>query len=123
MTSSTVKSVAQRADERNRVHDLAELTCLSIPLKRNRPARLQADRPELFGRHRRSLNRLFLLLLIPLGFFWPGWLFWGGLMCVIGFRHPPVLREDTSLGARQRVIGILTAAVLALTFIPAPFIF
>lgn len=77
----------------------------------------------LFGGRRKSLGRLFLLLLIPLGFFWPGWLFWGGLMCVIGFRHPPVLREDIPLGARQKVIGLLAAVVLTLTFLPAPFIF
>ena len=71
---------------------------------------------------RRGRKGLTSLLLFPLGFFWPGWLFWGGLMCILGFRHPPVVSEATPLGRRQKVLGLLAAAVLALTFTPVPFI-
>ena len=76
----------------------------------------------LLRRGRKGLTSLLLFLLIPLGFFWPGWLFWGGLMCILGFRHPPVVSEDRPLGRRQKVLGLLAAAVLALTFTPVPFI-
>lgn len=76
-----------------------------------------------FNRHQKALSRLFLFLLVPLGFFWPGWLFWGGLMCFIGFSHPPVVIEERPLSLRQKVLGLLAVAVLVLTFTPAPFIF
>ena len=76
----------------------------------------------LLRRGRAGFTRLLLFLLIPLGFFWPGWLFWGGLMCILGFRHPPVVSEAIPLGRRQKILGLLAAAVLALTFTPVPFI-
>jgi membrane-associated protease RseP (regulator of RpoE activity) len=76
----------------------------------------------LFGRRQRMVARLLLLLFVPLGFLWPGWLFWGALMCFIGFGHPPLLDEERPLGGRQRALACLALAVLVLTFTPAPFI-
>jgi len=76
----------------------------------------------LFGRRQRAAARLLLFLFIPLGFVWPGWLFWGALMCFIGLGHPPLLDEAAPLGRRQKILGWIAAAILVLTFTPAPFI-
>jgi membrane-associated protease RseP (regulator of RpoE activity) len=75
----------------------------------------------LFGRRHRGIATLFLILLIPLSILWPGWLFWGALMCLIGFRHPPVFREGRPLARRQKLLALLALLVLVLTFTPAPF--
>ena len=40
---------------------------------------------------------------------------------MIGLRHPPVLAERSLLGARERILGLIAAALLALTLAPAPF--
>lgn len=74
------------------------------------------------GGRRKNLSRTLFLSLVPLGFFWPGWFLWGGLLAFMGFRHPPVLVEDQSLERRERLIGLTAAAVLVLTFMPVPFI-
>ncbi len=75
----------------------------------------------LVGPRHRAMAKGALLLLIPLGFLWPGWFLWGALMCWIGLRHPPVVVEERPLTVRQRVTGFLAAAVFVLTFTPAPF--
>jgi membrane-associated protease RseP (regulator of RpoE activity) len=75
----------------------------------------------LFGRRQRTAARILLFLFIPLGFLWPGWLFWGALMCFVGFGHPPVLNENRPLDRRQKILAWCAAAVLLLTFTPAPF--
>jgi membrane-associated protease RseP (regulator of RpoE activity) len=75
----------------------------------------------LFGRRHRKIAIIPLLLLIPLSILWPGWLFWGALMCLIGFRHPPVFHEGRPLARRQKLLALAALAVLVLTFTPAPF--
>ena len=76
----------------------------------------------LFGRFHRRASMFLILCLLPLGIFWPGWIFWGGLMCLIGFRHPPVVFEDRPLSRRQKIIGAAALIVFILTFMPAPFL-
>ena len=77
----------------------------------------------LFGRRQAAFARALLLVFIPLGFAWPGWFFWGALMCFIGYRHPPVLREEIPLNGRRKALGFLAAVVLVLTFMPVPVMF
>jgi membrane-associated protease RseP (regulator of RpoE activity) len=74
----------------------------------------------LFGRRQVAFARALLLVFIPLGFFWPGWFFWGALMCFIGYRHPPVLREEIPLDGKRKALGFVAAAILVLTFMPVP---
>ena len=68
----------------------------------------------------RSLSRLTVVLLVPMGIFlWPGWLVWALLLTVSGMRHPNVPRwPDLSPG--RRVLGLVALALLILTFIPDP---
>jgi hypothetical protein len=60
-------------------------------------------------------------MLAPLGFLWWGWFLWGGVLLLLGLRHPPVLAEDSPLGTRERVLGVIAAMLLVLTLAPAPF--
>jgi len=76
----------------------------------------------LAGRRQEGISRVAVLALAPLGFLWWGWFLWGGMLLLMGLRHPPVLAEASPLGARERVLGGLGAALLVLTFSPTPFL-
>lgn len=73
------------------------------------------------GRRQEAISRAVVVALAPLGFLWWGWFLWGGMLLFMGLRHPPVLVESLPLGRRERVLGGLGAALLALTLAPAPF--
>ena len=60
-----------------------------------------------------------LLVLGVLG--WEGWLFWGLLLWIMGFRHPPPVEWWVPLDRRRKIIGWATMGVFILTFIPVPF--
>jgi membrane-associated protease RseP (regulator of RpoE activity) len=75
----------------------------------------------LAGRRQEGISRAVVLLLAPLGFLWWGWFLWGGVLLLMGLRHPPVLAEDSPMGRREMVFGLIAAALLALTLAPAPF--
>lgn len=77
----------------------------------------------------RLLSRGFLLGLLVAGLFglrypeiiWPGWLFWGGLLLLIGVRHPAVLDPGPSLDRRRIWVAALGLLVFVLCFTPVPF--
>jgi membrane-associated protease RseP (regulator of RpoE activity) len=75
----------------------------------------------LAGRRQEGISRAVLLVLAPLGFLWWGWFLWGGVLLLLGPRHPPVLAEGSPLGVREAVLGAIALALLALTLAPAPF--
>lgn len=77
----------------------------------------------LFGRRYIWLSRLALVTIFALGVMrlWDGWLIWGLLLLVLGVHHPSPLDPDTPLDLKRKVIAWLTLAILAVTFIPAPF--
>jgi hypothetical protein len=52
---------------------------------------------------------------------WPGWLLWGLLLAIMGFRHPPLADGSVPLDYRRKIIGWLAVAIFILTFIPVPF--
>lgn len=67
------------------------------------------------------LAKLFFLLLLPLGYFWTGWLFWAFLITLFGFRHPPLIDESILLEKKHRIMGYLSIVIFVVTFIPIPF--
>jgi membrane-associated protease RseP (regulator of RpoE activity) len=77
----------------------------------------------LAGRRQEGISRAVVLLLAPLGFLWWGWFLWGGMLLLMGLRHPPVLSEQAPLGGREKLLGALAAMLLALTLAPAAFVF
>jgi len=75
----------------------------------------------LAGRRQEGISRAAVLALAPLGFLWWGWFLWGGVLLLMGLRHPPVLEEESPIGAREKVLGAIAAMLFALTLAPAPF--
>ena len=75
----------------------------------------------LAGRRQEGISRAVVLVLAPLGFLWWGWFLWGGVLLLMGPRHPPVLEEESPLGMREGVLGVVAAVLLVLTLAPAPF--
>lgn len=75
----------------------------------------------LFRTRYNILAKLFFLLLLPLGYFWTGWLFWAFLITLFGFRHPPLIDESILLEKKHRIMGYLSIVIFVITFIPIPF--
>ncbi|GAC1337784.1 MAG: site-2 protease family protein [Myxococcales bacterium] len=79
----------------------------------------------LFGaspRLHRLLGPPLSALLLGLGLFTPftGWAFWGLLMGLWLSRHPPLSAPEPALSPARRAVLLLSAAVFALSFCPAP---
>jgi membrane-associated protease RseP (regulator of RpoE activity) len=80
------------------------------------------------GKHR-LLSRAFMWMLLIAGLLgvrypqtiWPGWLFWGGVLLLIGMRHPAVVDPGLPLDSRRRWIALIGLIVFILCFTPAPF--
>lgn len=76
----------------------------------------------LLGERQNKITKYVFLALLALGIFgWPGWLLWGLLLFIMGFRHPPPMDWGVPLDRKRKVIGWLTVGVFILTFIPVPF--
>lgn len=73
------------------------------------------------GFHKRA-TLVVAIALVPLAYFWPGWILWAILMLAIGFRHPPLLDRYEPLDAKRRMWAAVGLAVFVLSFMPAPFI-
>ena len=68
----------------------------------------------------RWVSRVTVVLLVLLTAFWLGWLLWGVLLMATGTRHPQVPPEP-ELDPQRRRLAVFALAMLALTFVPAPF--
>lgn len=69
----------------------------------------------------RSISRLTIVVLIPLGFFfWIVWLLWAIVLGIIGMRHP-IVQDETDIGSGRRMLAMLALIMLILTFTPGPF--
>jgi hypothetical protein len=67
--------------------------------------------------------RVFVLLLLPLGWFWWGWWLWGGGALLVNrgrLAHPPVLLPDVPLDPKRRLVARLAVVVFLLLFVPIP---
>ncbi|MEA2064428.1 MAG: site-2 protease family protein [Gemmatimonadota bacterium] len=72
-------------------------------------------------RHNRLATALFLVMLV-LGWFWPGWLFWAFLILVfVQVKHPPIIDEQIGLDTGRKLIGLACFVIFILTFMPMPF--
>lgn len=77
----------------------------------------------------RAFSRAFLWILLAAGLvgvrypetIWPGWLFWGGILLLIGMRHPAVLDPGQPLDGNRRWVAVLGLVVFLLCFTPVPF--
>lgn len=75
-----------------------------------------------FTRKSVLISRLFVLILIILGFLsWEGWFIWAFLLILIGTKHPPVLDKFEKITPVRKFLGLFSLIVFILTFIPTPF--
>jgi hypothetical protein len=56
-----------------------------------------------------------------LGFWWPGWWFFGILVFLFGVNHPPTLNDSVKLPLHVRIMGFVSLGIFIICFIPAPF--
>lgn len=74
----------------------------------------------LAGDRHRLLSRLFVLALLPIGYFyWEGWLVWAVLLLLFGMRHPSIY-DPTPMDEGRRRLAWLALAVFLLCFTVAP---
>ncbi len=77
----------------------------------------------LWGRRQRYAGIFFLLLLVPLGFLWWGWWFWGGVAFLINrgrLSHPSVVMNEIPPSRFRRLVGVGAIVMFLLTFAPVP---
>lgn len=72
------------------------------------------------GKKAETLGKIVLLVLIFLGFMWPGWFFWSILLIVLGFKHPPPINDCIPLDNRRKLLAGIILIIFLLTFIPVP---
>jgi membrane-associated protease RseP (regulator of RpoE activity) len=72
------------------------------------------------GRRHKLLSRIFVLALLPLGYFYsPSWWIWAALLFFFALRHP-VIYDDTKLDTTRVGLGLAALAIFLLTFMLAP---
>ena len=72
------------------------------------------------GRRHKLLSRIFVLALVPLGYFYsPSWWVWAVLLFFFGLRHP-VIYDATKLDRTRMALGLAALAIFLLTFTLAP---
>ncbi len=76
----------------------------------------------LLGEKQNQISKFVFVGLLILGVLgWQGWLFWGVILFIMGFRHPSLTEWWVPLDWKRKFIGWLTVGVFALTFTPVPF--
>jgi membrane-associated protease RseP (regulator of RpoE activity) len=73
-----------------------------------------------FPRRHKLVAIVVCVCLIPLGFFWLGWFFWGVVLLILGRRHPSIY-DAAELGAGRRKLAWIALVVFLLCFTYAPF--
>jgi membrane-associated protease RseP (regulator of RpoE activity) len=73
----------------------------------------------LFGERHRTLSKITLAVLIPLGYFYPAWWVWGVALYWLGRRHPFIF-DGEPIGTSRRWMAGLAAVIFVLSFMPAP---
>ena len=75
----------------------------------------------LLGDKHEVISKLLVGLMFIMGFLlWDGWIIWGVLLIIIGFRHPPIVYSEMPLDPKRKIIGWISLAIFILTFTPVP---
>ncbi|PKK83423.1 MAG: hypothetical protein CVT49_08365 [candidate division Zixibacteria bacterium HGW-Zixibacteria-1] len=75
----------------------------------------------LFGRTQHRLSRLFFAMMVALGFWWPGWWFFGVLVFLFGIKHPPTVNDSMKVPRSTRLLGYIAIVIFVISFVPVPF--
>jgi hypothetical protein len=74
----------------------------------------------LFGRAHKWVTWTFIVILLPMGwFYWYGWLIWAVLLFFFARRHPPVY-DHSDIGMGRVQVGVLALVIFLLCFTLAP---
>jgi membrane-associated protease RseP (regulator of RpoE activity) len=72
-----------------------------------------------FPRRHKLVSKLLCVVMLPLGWFWHGWILWGLILLWLGRRHPVIYdTADVSPGRRQ--LAWVALVIFVLCFIYAP---
>ncbi|MBI5343669.1 MAG: site-2 protease family protein [Deltaproteobacteria bacterium] len=74
----------------------------------------------LFGGAYMKVSRAVPYLLLPMGFFWGGWVVWAVMLFVLGTAHPPPVHDEIPLSRGRRAIGIFAGVLFLACFTPTP---
>jgi membrane-associated protease RseP (regulator of RpoE activity) len=74
----------------------------------------------LLGKRVSTLLPLILVVLVALGFVWPGWWLWAALVFLLGRLHAEPLDQIPPLDPSRRLIAILGIVIFFLVFTPVP---
>lgn len=78
----------------------------------------------IFGKSHRRLGLVFLGILVAFGimFRFFAYAFFGLLILLVGFKHPPPLDDITPLSFAHKAVAALAMVILVMTFVPQPFV-
>ncbi|MEN8097951.1 MAG: site-2 protease family protein [Chloroflexota bacterium] len=74
----------------------------------------------LLGEKARLLYYPVLIGLVGLGFIWNGWWFWAVMVFFFGQARSKPLDDVSPVDSKRALVGIVTLALLILTFVPIP---
>jgi len=73
----------------------------------------------LAGRWANRISLAAIIMLIPLGYYYPPWWGWAVALYFIGRRHPQI-HDESPLNSRRRLFALLALVIFALCFMVAP---
>jgi membrane-associated protease RseP (regulator of RpoE activity) len=74
-----------------------------------------------FPRKHRAISKALCALLLPLGWFWMGWLLWALVLFWLGRRHPAIY-DDTEMPPGRRKLAWVALAIFVLCFTWEPIV-
>jgi membrane-associated protease RseP (regulator of RpoE activity) len=77
----------------------------------------------LVGEKHTAFSKLLIGVMFMMGLLlWEGWIIWGVLLLVLGFKHPPIIYSALPLDPKRKIIGWISLAIFVLTFTPVPIV-
>jgi membrane-associated protease RseP (regulator of RpoE activity) len=74
----------------------------------------------LIGRRARQVLPFVIVLLVVLGFFWPGWFLYAAIIYFMGRIHAEPLDQITEVDPKRKALAILVLVIFVLIFTPVP---
>jgi Zn-dependent protease len=74
----------------------------------------------LLGNRTKYLSYGVAAFLVVLSLYFTAWIIFAMLVLILGVKHPPPLNDISPLGTKRKIIGVLTFAVLVVSFVPQP---
>ena len=75
----------------------------------------------MIGKKQRLIGRVFLAIMVVLGFWWPGWWLFGAMVFIFGVNHPPTINDSIKLPRHAKLMGYCALIIFIISFIPVPF--